>query len=344
MSKFSEYLKKDATYHLFVWFLLIVPHGMFSYFMVERGGWFLFWLNLAIVDGVLLIILYLNIFYFIRKFYRPGKYVTYFILLATISAGYIFLVVNWEEFVAKQLGFNETRSLYFSSLFNLFNIARYLVLSFLLYKLQEQYDQNKLMDQIRLEKLQTEINYLRAQINPHFLFNTLNNIYGLALEKSERTPEVILKLSKMMDYMLYELDGTKIHLKKDIENLENYIALERIRLGNNASITFDKQGSIDNQKIEPLLLLPIVENAFKHGVHKQMEGAYLSIQLITSQHQLHFRVENNYKTIPVEPAQAHTGIGLANLKKRLELFYPGVHKLMMDDRQNRYTVELQLTL
>jgi two-component system LytT family sensor kinase len=173
------------------------------------------------------------------------------------------------------------------------------------------------------------------------LFNTLNNLYGLALEKSDRTPEVILKLSKIMDYMLFELDGSKVPLGKDVENLENYIALERIRQGNNARIVFHKSGTIDNQMIEPLLLLPLVENAFKHGINKIIEGAYLEIKLEVTANTLRFEVTNNYRPSASEK-QMHSSIGLTNLRRRLELFYPNRYTLTIQDDSANYQVTLTL--
>lgn len=175
------------------------------------------------------------------------------------------------------------------------------------------------------------------------MFNTLNNLYGLALEKSEKTPEVILKLSKIMDYMLFELDGGKVPLGKDIENLENYVELERIRQGNNAKIVFTKSGTFDNQLIEPLLLLPLVENAFKHGINQMIEGAYLEITLDVAGNRIRFEVTNNYRQSTGEK-QMHSGIGLANLRRRLELFYSNYHALTIKDDSANYQVILTLDM
>ena len=177
-----------------------------------------------------------------------------------------------------------------------------------------------------MEKLRAEVNYLRAQINPHFLFNTLNNLYGLSLQQSPKTPELIIRLSRMMDYMLYEVEGTKVLLQRDLENLLNYIEMERIRQGNNALIYYDVEGEISNQLIEPLLFLPLVENAFKHGVNQIIEGAYLEVKVIIKEDHLSFTVKNNYKA-GKDRDQVHQSLGLVNLRKRLELFYPGKHLL-----------------
>lgn len=339
MHRYREYIRSDAAYHLLIWGLLIIPHGFFTYPMLERLGATKYIANLLVSDGLMLVVVYLNVFYLIRKYYKTKQYVTYFIILAALIGLYVTTAVILEGFI-----FPRTRPgpvIFNSATVNFVNIARYCVIAFLLYNLQEKSEQAKQLDEIKIEKVNTEINFLRAQINPHFLFNTLNNLYGLALEKSERTPEVILKLSKIMDYMLFELDGNKVPLAKDVENLENYIALERIRQGNNARIVFNQTGTIDNQMIEPLLLLPLVENAFKHGVNKMIEGAYLEIKLEVSSNNIWFEVMNNYRPSTTDK-QMHASIGLANLRRRLDLFYTNHYSLTIHDDSTNYHVLLNL--
>jgi two-component system, LytTR family, sensor kinase len=339
MSRYREYLRSEAAYHILIWALLIIPHGFFTYPLLERLGATKYIANLLVTDGLLLVIVYLNVFYLIRKYYKTRQYLTYYFILLVLIGIYIFAAVALENFIMPRTRTAET--IMYGIIFNFFNIARYCVIAFLLFDIQEKFDQGKQLDQIKIEKVNTEINYLRAQINPHFLFNTLNNLYGLALEKSERTPEVILKLSKIMDYMLFDLDGSKVPLEKDVENLENYIELERIRQGNNARIVFQKSGTIDSQMIEPLLLLPLVENAFKHGVNKMIEGAYLAIKLDVDGKEIRFEVINNYRQ-STSGKQMHSSIGLTNLRRRLELFYPNRYILSIKDDSVNYHVMLTL--
>jgi two-component system LytT family sensor kinase len=339
MNRYREYLRSEAAYHILIWALLIIPHGFFSYPLLERFGATKYIINLLVTDGLMLFIVYLNVFYLIQKYYKARKLVTYYFILMILIGIYIYAAIALEDFIMPRT--RPGQAIVSAIIFNFFNIARYCVIAFLLYDLQEKFDQGKQLAQITVEKVNTEINYLRAQINPHFLFNTLNNLYGLALEKSEKTPEVILKLSKIMDYMLFELDGTKVPLEKDIENLENYIELERIRQGNNAKIVFNKSGTIDNQMIEPLLLLPLVENAFKHGVNKIIEGAYLEIKLEVAGNGIKFEVINNYRQSASEK-QMHSSIGLSNLRRRLELFYPNHYVLTIKDDSMNYHVLLTL--
>lgn len=339
MNRYKEYLRSDAAYHILIWALLIVPHGFFTIPWLERFGATKYFANLLVTDGLLLVVVYLNVFYLIRKYYKARKFFTYFTILIILIGIYIYSAIALESFIMPRG--RSAENILYAIIFNFCNIARYCVIAFLFYDLQEKVDQEKQLAKIKIEKVNTEINYLRAQINPHFLFNTLNNLYGLALEKSERTPEVILKLSKMMDYMLFELDGSKVPLVKDVENLENYIELERIRQGNNARIVFNKSGTINNQMIEPLLLLPLVENAFKHGVNKMIEGAYLEINLEIAGSGLRFEVKNNYRQSTSEK-QMHSSIGLTNLRRRLELFYANHYTLSINDDSVNYHVMLTL--
>jgi LytS/YehU family sensor histidine kinase len=211
----------------------------------------------------------------------------------------------------------------------------------LLYALQERFEQKKQLSEIQVEKLNTEVNYLKAQINPHFLFNTLNNLYALSLEKSDKAPETILMLSKMMDYMLYETSESKVSLQKDIENLENYIGLERIRQGNDAQINFEVIGKVEGQKVVPLILLPLIENAFKHGIHQLIRGAFVHIWIEIEPTTVQLTVENNFKHSNL--LNSH-GIGLTNLKKRLELFYANKNELIINQEKAIHRVLLKLNL
>ncbi len=225
----------------------------------------------------------------------------------------------------------------------IFISIRSLIFSFSFKFLQGWFEQEKKINQIKVDQLTTELKYLRAQINPHFLFNTLNNIYGLALKKSDKTPEVVMRLSEIMDYMLYESIEAKVPLKKDVDNLNNYIELEKIRQGNNAKISFIITGEINSQKIIPLLMLPLFENGFKHGVNKEMVNAYLNAHLDVSQTSIELTVINNKPIVPAEKDDGH-GIGLQNLRKRLELFYPQKHWLSIVQKPDSYKAYLKIEL
>jgi two-component system, LytTR family, sensor kinase len=321
-----------------IWVLLIGPHSFFSAYLIDDHPELLLYC-VAVADGLLILIIYFIIYVLIRGYYQQRKYTQFLLWLISLFAVYTLACVKMEMDISVVLKRESNNFRY--AVYYFINISRYTVIGFLLFWLSQAIRQSKKLDQITMEKLQAEVNYLRAQINPHFLFNTLNNLYGLSLEKSGKTPELIIRLSKMMDYMLYEVEGTKVLLKRDLENLENYIEMERVRQGNSAVIHYTVKGDISNQLIEPLLMLPLVENAFKHGVNQMIGGAYLEVTLSVSPDVLIFTVKNNYKPRNNDQ-QIHKSLGLINLKKRLDLFYANRYALDIYDDAVNYHVKLTL--
>ena len=198
--------------------------------------------------------------------------------------------------------------------------------------------------EIENEKLSAELNFLKAQINPHFLFNTLNNLYYLAYTKSENTTEVIAKLSQMMRYMIYDSNYPQVPLTKEIEYMQNYISLERLRLNNQIPIKFDVKGNPDTILITPLIFITFLENAFKHGVTNTATGAWVNISIELNGKECIYMVENSkiVKTNPVK--EEKSGFGLQNVQRRLELSYPGQFQLRFEDKPDRYFVQLNISL
>ena len=331
-----------AVYHLLVFMILVIPHSIYTDYIARRDI-SLYLLNILVVDGILLAIIYINVYVLIPRFQQERRYITYFLLLGLLVILFVFASYQVTDLVQKTLRFPEEPIFYFI-VSTTVNVTQYLLISFFLYNLIQRIKQQKKMGEIQLENLKTEINYLRAQINPHFLFNTLNNLYGLALEKSDKTPEIIMRLSKMMDYMLYESEDATVYLRKDIENIQNYVEIERIRQGNNAVIQFSVQGEPGTLKIVPLLLLPLVENGFKHGVNKQIKDAFLDVHLSLQDHSIELKVANNYKENDRIRPDGRTGIGLNNLRRRLELFYPGRYELSAARKDSKFEAFLKIAL
>lgn len=194
------------------------------------------------------------------------------------------------------------------------------------------------------EKLTAELNFLKAQINPHFLFNTLNNLYYLAYSKSENTTEVIAKLSQMMRYMIYESNHPKVLLSREIEYMQNYISLERLRLNNQINIRFDITGNTEDAWITPLIFITFLENAFKHGVTNNNPDAWVNVSIQINGKNCIYKVENSKIVNAQTDNGGKSGIGLQNVKRRLELSYPGDYELIVDDQADKYSVQLNLTL
>jgi two-component system LytT family sensor kinase len=193
---------------------------------------------------------------------------------------------------------------------------------------------------LKEQQLLSELNYLKAQLHPHFFFNTLNNIYSLALKQSTDTAPMVARLGDMMRYILYEGDRKTVPLHREIEFLKNYIEVEKIRHGNN-HIEFEVQGNTKGTYIEPLLLLPFIENAFKHGLEQETAGGFVSIVLCLDENGFTLEVVNS---TPAQQRPASGGIGLQNVIKRLNILYPGRHQLSMNDENNRHQVSLTLQI
>ena len=195
------------------------------------------------------------------------------------------------------------------------------------------------------ERLTAELNFLKAQINPHFLFNTLNNLYYLAYTQSQKTTEVIAKLSQMMRYMIYDSNYEKVPLSKEIEYMENYISLERLRLNEQIPITFTVEGGNPQDfLIAPLIFITFLENAFKHGVSNNHPKAWVNIMIQLRDNECVYRVENSKIPFSNPEAEQKSGIGLQNVKRRLALSYPGKHRLTVENTEDRYAVQLNITL
>jgi two-component system sensor histidine kinase AlgZ len=194
------------------------------------------------------------------------------------------------------------------------------------------------------EKLTAELNFLKAQINPHFLFNTLNNLYYLAYSQSPNTTEVIAKLSQMMRYMIYDTNQPKVPLSKEIEYMQNYISLERLRLNNQIPIDFTIHGNIDDVWITPLVLITFLENAFKHGVTNTSKDSWVKVHIDVKGQACVFTVENSKAAKTTTENGEKSGIGLQNVQRRLALSYPERHRLTVDESDNHYAIELNLVL
>lgn len=207
---------------------------------------------------------------------------------------------------------------------------------------KNQLEQNKLNTELKLKE--AELKLLKAQIHPHFLFNTLNNLYGLTLEKSDNAPDLVLRLSDIMDYILYRCDEPRVLLSEELTNLKNYFEIERIRYSNKLKLDIDFPAGTNELKIAPLIILPYIENAFKHGVSHNPGLAFIktSVKLVDST--LLFKIENSKNLGLQNDANCSKGIGLQNAQKRLDLIYPEKYILKIDDKEETYSVNLTLEL
>ena len=216
----------------------------------------------------------------------------------------------------------------------------------ILIKIMKQYVQEKQKaERLEKEKHKAELNFLKAQIHPHFLFNTLNNLYTLTLQKSDQAPKTVIKLSEMLDYMLYQCNGKSVPIHKEVKLLNNYIDLEKLRYGERLELNFEE--NIDNAEaqIAPLILLSIVENAFKHGVSGAIKKPKVDIRIEVKGNMLKASVYNTKpQTAQHDPVAFKAGIGVSNISRQLELIYPDAYTLEKEEKEESYMVNLEVQL
>ncbi|MEM6377621.1 MAG: sensor histidine kinase [Bacteroidota bacterium] len=297
---------------------------------------------------------YLLVYYQIPRLLQRKRYFQFLISFAT--SAYLFCIiyrlnnVYIAEPLAGQSDFKE--SLIQILIESKFTIYFYLVkvygftLFFMLFKyIRDRGEEKRKVETLLKEKANTELNFLKAQIHPHFLFNTLNNLYALTLDKSDDAPEVVAKLSEILDYMLYQCNDPEVLLQKEIELIQYYIDLEKLRYGERLQLQFKHQISNPAVKIAPLVLLSIVENAFKHGVSGAIENPKVDIHLKESKGILTFEVYNTKPNISQVDEKAYRkGIGTSNIKRQLQLVYPDHHEWIVDEKEKSYLVYLSIAL
>ncbi len=289
-------------------------------------------------------IIYFNLWVLIPRFLSKKKTITYFVLLifAVLLITPIKVVVfyfRFENFPQHQQELLKQRALFFkSTLFFAFASTFWSII-------MDWWKHQKEKKILETRNMQSELNFLKSQINPHFLFNTLNSLYAHTLKKSDDAPEIVLKLSEMMRYMLYECNERQVPLSKELNYMKNYIDLERLRQGKKVNINMEIEGEVEDQLIAPLLFIPFIENCFKHGLNHHLNQGYIDIKVIVFDHTVNFYIKNSK---PVhKPKQLHPksgGIGLVNVKRRLELIYPEKYELNIEESPTTYAVNLDIEL
>ncbi|MDB5241299.1 MAG: putative signal transduction histidine kinase [Spirosoma sp.] len=206
------------------------------------------------------------------------------------------------------------------------------------------YQRNQANQQLVRQTLLIELQVLKAQLHPHFLFNTLNNLYSLILKQSPQASAMVLKLSKLLHYMIHECSSPLVPLGKEIEFIQDYIELEKLRYGPRLTVAIDVSGQPNTTFIAPLVFIPFVENAFKHGAAKQIDSACIDMALTVQDNILRFRLENSHSEPAGDATREGEGLGLMNVRKRLALLYPNAHELTIQATASSFIVELSITL
>ncbi|GEO07328.1 histidine kinase [Adhaeribacter aerolatus] len=334
---------KYALVHSAYWVLIT---GFFMYekkYLIQKANLPYFIICVAGRIGLLILIAYLNLQYFLPRYLLKKHYLAYVMAVIFSVFGYLTLQSLFDYYLyGYVVGPLRNSRLIETLSYNFFSTLWYLGLMLALKLSLDWYGQQRLIQKIKVEKLNAEVDFLRAQINPHFLFNILNNLYALTLKKSELAPEVVLKLSDMMEYMLYDSTAEKVLLEKEVAYLQNYFELEQLRLSDKSPISLNVKAAFDGQEIAPLLLLPLVENAYKHGLNTQSENGWLTVNIGLQQSTLTAVVEN--KKSPAVREKSKGGIGLGNLRKRLDLLYPSRHCLELEDKKDSFRARLVIQL
>lgn len=334
-------------FHVAGWLLFICLPVLFG-FQNDNFNWhglIKFFTHLPL----LVLFFYLNYFILIPRLFTTGRYWWYalFVVLSLILLSCLYELVDLlVKIEIPNYGHHQKgpRPYRYISFFGVFNGLIALGISTSVRIANELVKNEKQRKELENQTLKSELSFLKSQVNPHFLFNTLNNIYSLSLSRSEQTPEAIMKLSQLLRYMLYETDDKNVSLDKEVAHVEDYISLQRMRLTDQVEVTLEKKGNLATKHIEPLLLIPFVENAFKHGIHAKYPS-FVKISIAVEGDVLLFNVVNS--VIPnaaQQPKDKNSGIGLNNVEKRLNLLYPDRFALDIKADEKVYTVSLKINL
>lgn len=349
MTKSKIYKRFKIIGHISFWLASITLLTLLFYFYDEEFSFNLVEKSL-ITNLFFAVAVYINLLILIPRFLKQKNYIFYIFWLIVLLTGtslaiqflFIYLLKNLLDFDSfNTFNANLHSAYFFSTLF-------YVVITSFLKLIKDwlsMQDINLKLVKIEQQKLEAELKTLKGQLNPHFLFNSLNNIYSLALVKSEKVPELILKLSDLMRHIIYESKENYISLEKELEFVSNFIELQRIRTSDKTKIKYEIIGKIPSAKIAPLLFEPFIDNAFKHGLPGMDNLDFIHIQFNFEKNDfLVFTLENNYEEY-FQQKKANSGIGLNNVRKRLKLLYsPNDFNLKIIREKNIHRVTLELRL
>lgn len=316
---------------------------------MKSGG--TFWLP-VMYTNILNVAIYMAAFYYLSYYqlpilYNKGKYATFALSLLYCALGFYTL---WRGIGYLSLGhwyFPHAKDPFLSPAIFLTQTVQFYSPAVLLLaweKYHESLKEKIRSEQLEKEKLANELKYLKAQINPHFLFNSLNNLYSFVLNQSPKAPELIMRLSAMLDYILYKSQKARVGLQQEIECIEDYVELEKIRYGERLQVQVLTSGDL-HVPVAPLIFLSVVENAFKHGASGDTGKPEILIDILTLPEQLKCRVWNTKSAFKGELNDAYKeGIGLSNIKRQLQLTYPNSHQIQIKDRDQDFEVNITLKL
>ncbi len=336
-------LSKPVVYHSIFWITVLLFYSGFEMWVTGNNLFYVF-SNNVIKLIILGIAVYYNIYVLIPKYLAQKKITHYFgffiLLVLVVTPIESFLIFSNSESLP-EVQAQIQRDLNLTFVLNFFVVGTSSLVKITVDWLKSQREKQELQTQT----MQSELRFLKSQINPHFLFNTLNSLYALTLKKSDKAPDIVLKLSEMMRYMLYECNVPLVRLNKEVHYIGNYLDLEKLRQGENIDIKFEVEGTISDQKIAPLMFMSFIENCFKHGLGNHITPGFVHISLIVEGNKMEAIIKNSKPQSMPKPLNPRSGgIGLGNVKRRLNLLYPNRYSLDIEDAPNTYTVDLKVSL
>lgn len=338
----APFFIKYRLHHLFFWMLVFGIWYMLRYedYSSQALAFKITFIKVADLALLIYITNYLLIPYFLYK----KRYVLFVLIFVVIIVGSSVYKMNLigrmtHNPLLLDLGGNLKQRIYDNVLPHFFLVIAGAAIKFMLDQLSLQ----KKMADLAKEKAEAELSFLKSQINPHFLFNSLNSVYFLIDKNNTEARNVLHKFSDMLRYQLYEVDGEKIPIEKEISYLKDYVDLQRLRKDENYKVDFNCASDVKGFSIEPLLLIPFVENAFKHISHKTHEANFVKVDLARNNGYFQFEIENS-RDDNFRSTEKHGGIGLQNVKRRLELLYPGKHQLEILDDPATFKIKFKLKI
>jgi len=332
---------KYKLHHILFWVLLF---GLWFYLRYQDYAThsIAFLITLIKVADLALIVYFVNYLLIPRLLYKRkyAAFVSLFVLIIAVS-GFLKMILMGQ--VTGQTlavsAFSNLKTRFYENIISDF----FLVTSGAAFKLIFDYiEMQQRLVEMAKDKAEAELSFLKSQINPHFLFNSLNSVYFLIDKENAEARRALHKFSDMLRYQLYEVKGTKIPIEKELSYLKDYVDLQKLRKDENYSVEFNCSSDVKGFSIEPLLLIPFIENAFKHISHKSAGKNFIKLDITRRNGELNFMIENSREA--ERTTGLHGGIGLNNVKRRLELLYPDKHELQINEREDIYKVDLTLKI
>ena len=325
---------KELVFQIILHILVFIFYAINKKHRIIETHQFFFFLNYAVAA------LFINYFLLPRFFYK-GKYWQFGLGLVFVFLFVIFV----EEMVLEKIYFPDTKGRFFFGVF--YTLIDVIPVTVILSGFKFAWDaltKQREVEALKSAVQESQLQFLKSQINPHFLFNNLNNLYAHAIENSPKTPKIILELSSVLRYMLYETKTPFVPLKKEIEQIKHFININELQIEERGEVSFQAQNIRADYQIAPLILIVFIENAFKHSTASLSDKIIIDIQItLTEDGRLEFYCKNNHQ-LESNTENLSKGIGLENVRKRLELLYPDAHELSIFHDENWYEIKLQLDL